>query len=121
MHQATSNGRTSPGRVGCSPSGRCDRGAPVAVVGAGPGGLAAAMLLAASGVEVVIYEAQRHIGGRTSRVSLPGRSGHEPFHLDRGPTFFLMPYVLEELFAAANRRLGDYVDLRRLDPMYRVV
>lgn len=91
------------------------RGVSVGVVGAGPGGLAAAMLLAASGAKVEIYEAMERIGGRTGRISLGD------YHFDRGPTFFLMPYVLDEIFAATGRRLIDYCDLTRLDPMYRLV
>lgn len=94
--------------------GRADRGG-VAVVGAGPGGLATAMLLSASGLRVTVFEAGPTIGGRTSRV----QSG--PYVFDRGPTFFLMPYVLEEIFAAGGRRLSDYADLTRLDPMYRLL
>lgn len=86
------------------------------MVGAGPGGLAAAMLLAASGLPVRIYEAMPEVGGRSSRVDLG--SG---FAADRGPTFFLMPYVLEEIFRAAGERLSDHVHLTRLDPMYRLV
>ncbi|MCA9286744.1 MAG: phytoene desaturase [Phycisphaerales bacterium] len=91
------------------------RSNPIAVVGAGPGGLASAMLLAASGLPVRVYEAMKTAGGRTGRLT----SGR--FAFDRGPTFFMMPYVLEEIFSAAGRRLGDYVDLRRLDPMYRLL
>lgn len=87
----------------------------VGVVGAGPGGLSAAMLLAASGVRVRVYEAQPEIGGRTSRVT------RGAYSFDRGPTFFLMPYVLEEIFAAAGGRLSDYAQLTRLDPMYRLL
>lgn len=92
---------------------------PIAVIGAGPGGLAAAMLLAASGARVRVYEAQPYIGGRTSRVTLGGASGD--FHFDLGPTFFLMPYVLDEIFQSAGRRLADDVELTRLDPMYRLL
>ncbi len=88
---------------------------PIAILGAGPGGLSAAMLLAASGLRVRIYEAQPEIGGRTGRLTVDG------FGFDRGPTFFLMPYVLEEIFSAAGRRLGDEVELTRLDPMYRLI
>ncbi|MBL0869377.1 MAG: phytoene desaturase [Phycisphaerales bacterium] len=87
----------------------------VAIVGAGPGGLAAAMLLASSGARVEVYEAHERIGGRTARISLG------EYHFDRGPTFFLMPYVLDEIFAATGRRLSDYAELTRLDPMYRLV
>lgn len=87
----------------------------IAIVGAGPGGLASAVLLAAKGHRVTIYEAQPTIGGRTARLTAGG------YCFDRGPTFFMMPYVLEEIFSAAGRRLCDYVSLRRLDPMYRLV
>jgi phytoene desaturase len=92
----------------------------IAVVGAGPGGLATALLLAGSGLPVTIYEAAPTVGGRTSRITLRGTSGGD-YTFDRGPTFFLMPYVLEEIFTAAGRRLSDYVELTRLDPMYRLV
>lgn len=88
---------------------------PVAIIGAGPGGLAAAVLLAASGVPVRVYEAGPQIGGRTTRVSQDG------FHFDKGPTFFMMPYVLEEIFKAAGKSMNDYVHLDRLDPMYRLL
>lgn len=87
----------------------------VAIIGAGPGGLAAAVLLAASGVRVRVYEAGASIGGRTTRV----RAGD--FGFDKGPTFFMMPYVLEEIFASAGRSMHDYVELTRLDPMYRLL
>ena len=87
----------------------------IAVIGAGPGGLATAVLLAGRGVDVTIYEAQPEIGGRTSRITLGD------FAFDRGPTFFLMPYVLQEIFQAVRRDLNDSVDLRRLDPMYRLL
>ncbi len=86
-----------------------------AIIGAGPGGLAAAMLLASSGVRVTLFEAQPVVGGRTSPVTAG------PYRFDRGPTFFLMPYVLEEIFAAAGRRLQDHAELHRLDPMYRLI
>jgi len=91
----------------------------VAIIGAGPGGLATAMLLAAKGIKVTVYEAAPAIGGRTTRLSLD--DGDDRYTFDTGPTFFLMPYVLDEIFAACGRRLMDYVNLTRLDPMYRLV
>jgi len=90
-------------------------GQSIAIVGAGPGGLAAAVLLAAQGRQVTIYESQPTIGGRTGRLEAGGH------RFDRGPTFFMMPYVLEEIFSAAGRRLADLVQLTRLDPMYRLL
>jgi len=87
----------------------------VAIVGAGPGGLASAVLLAASGVSVRIYESEPTIGGRTGRIELG------PYRFDRGPTFFMMPYVLDEILSAAGRRLDGLTTLQRLDPMYRLL
>ncbi len=94
-------------------------GQSVGVIGAGPGGLATAMLLAASGLRVTVYEAGAEVGGRTSRITVDSEAG--PFRFDRGPTFFLMPYVLEEIFAATGRSLSRYADMTRLDPMYRLI
>lgn len=86
----------------------------VAIVGAGPGGLAAGMLLSANGYDVSIYEKQPYIGGRSSLLQLPS------YHFDRGATFLMMPQKWEELFQLAGRRLDDYVKLLPLDPMYRL-
>ncbi|MFN9132165.1 MAG: NAD(P)-binding protein, partial [Phycisphaerales bacterium] len=47
--------------------------ASIGIVGAGPGGLAAAMILAASGLRVTVYEKEATVGGRTMRLSLTGR------------------------------------------------
>ena len=94
----------------------------VAVIGAGPGGLAAAMLLLGAGFRVTIYEAAPVVGGRTARLTLyHPTAGADQYHFDRGPTFFMMPYVLDEIFSAVGRRLSSEVELRRLDPMYRLV
>ncbi len=92
----------------------------VAIVGSGPGGLASAVLLAASGAKVTVFESQPVIGGRTARITSKSSTG-DAYHFDTGPTFFMMPYVLEEIFAAAGRRMADYVKLERLDPMYRLL
>jgi phytoene desaturase len=91
----------------------------VAIVGAGPGGLATAMLLAHAGCAVTIFEALDRVGGRTRCVET--LVGGDRFAFDCGPTFFMMPYVLEEIFAATGRRLSDYAELTRLDPMYRLL
>ncbi len=87
----------------------------VIIIGAGPGGLAAAMLLASSGVKVTVIERLPTIGGRTSTLEADG------FKFDLGPTFFLYPRVLEEIFAAAGSHLREEVDLVRLDPQYRIM
>lgn len=87
----------------------------VIIVGAGPGGLASAILLAASGVKVKILERLPTIGGRTSSIEADG------FKFDLGPTFFLYPRVLEEILATAGTTLRAEVEMVRLDPQYRIV
>jgi len=87
----------------------------VAIVGAGPGGLASAMLLARAGVDVTVYERQPRVGGRTSAIEAEG------FRFDLGPTFFLYPQILEEIFTACGRDLRKEVKMVRLDPQYRLI
>jgi phytoene desaturase len=87
----------------------------VTIVGAGPGGLAAALLLAKSGVKVTIVEKRDQVGGRTSSIEQDG------FRFDVGPTFFLYPQVLKEIFAAVGYDLAAEVPMTRLDPQYRLV
>ncbi len=86
----------------------------VIVVGAGPGGLAAAMLLAAGGYEVTIYEKKDHVGGRNARLSLGD------YHFDTGPTFLMMLDVLQDIFTRTGRELSDCVSLQHIDPLYRL-
>lgn len=57
----------------------------VLIVGAGPGGLASAMLLAKAGLDVKIIERMPRVGGRTSTIEARG------FRFDMGPTFFPVP------------------------------
>ena len=85
------------------------------IVGAGPGGLATAMLLARSGVQVTVVEKNSRVGGRTATLEQDG------FKFDIGPTFFLYPRVLKEIFADAGYDLDREVPMKRLDPQYRLV
>ena len=86
----------------------------VLIIGAGPGGLASAILLAARACQVKILERLPVIGGRTSSIEADG------YQFDLGPTFFLYPRVLEEIFRAAGTSLRAEVEMVRLDPQYRI-
>ncbi len=85
----------------------------VVVVGAGLGGLSAALHLAGAGREVTVLERAPVPGGRAGRLDLGG------YRFDTGPTVLTMPDVLERTFAAAGERMGDWLSLHRLDPAYR--
>ncbi|RZN61776.1 NAD(P)/FAD-dependent oxidoreductase [Methanonatronarchaeum sp. AMET6-2] len=87
----------------------------IGIVGAGPGGLSAAMLLASHGFSVEVYEREEEIGSRSSCIEENG------YRFDVGPTFFMMPFILEEIFGECDKNLHDYVDLIELDPYYQLV
>lgn len=86
----------------------------VIIVGAGPGGLTSAMILAKMGFEVRVYEKKPYVGGRNSTLTLGD------YVFDTGPTFLMMKQVLEDAFAEAGKKLGDYCNLVELDPMYKL-
>ena len=82
----------------------------VLIVGAGIGGLSAAIGLAARGARVTVLEQNVRVGGK---MNVWKESG---FTFDTGPHVLTMLWALEEVFAAAGRRLEDVLDLIRLAP-----
>lgn len=84
------------------------------IIGAGLGGLAAAARLARQGYAVTVLEMNAAPGGRCGQLI---RAGHR---FDTGPTLLLMREVFAETYAALGERLEDHLDLRRIDPTYRV-
>ena len=80
------------------------------VIGAGLGGLSAAIHLRLAGWHVRILESQPTVGGRANQLVRDG------FRFDVGPSLLNYPWVFESLFEAAGRRLSDYVSLRPVDP-----
>src|SRR5512139_2555022 len=86
---------------------------PVVVIGSGIGGLSAAIYLAAAGREVIVLEQAEQVGGKMGEYRQAG------FRWDTGPSLITMRGVLDDLFAAAGRRLEDYLDLQPVDPITR--
>lgn len=79
----------------------------VVVIGAGAGGLSAAICLAAQGLDVTVLERAQDVGGKIRAVGVPGRE------IDAGPTVFTMRWVFEALFAFAGKDFGSAVQLER--------
>jgi phytoene desaturase len=84
------------------------------VIGAGLGGLAAAIRLQAQGHHVTVVESQPALGGRASRLRDAG------YTWDTGPSLITMPWLLDELYALAGTSTADQLTLRWLDPFYRI-
>ncbi len=86
---------------------------PIIVVGAGLGGLSAAIHLACQGRQVLVFEKNDLIGGKLNLVQAAG------YTFDTGPSLFTMPWVVRDLFAAAGRDVHDYLDLIQIEPTCR--
>ena len=97
-----------------SRSGTSNNPRSVIIIGAGPGGLAAALLCAQAGLQVKVIERLPRVGGRCSAIEAEG------FRFDLGPTFFLYPRVLERIYKILGRDLQTEIPMKRLDPQYRV-
>ncbi|MGB7537907.1 MAG: FAD-dependent oxidoreductase, partial [Anaerolineales bacterium] len=85
------------------------------VIGAGIGGLTAAIHLAQSGLHVTVLEKNARPGGRCDRLS---RNGH---HFDTGPTLLVMPLLYESEFRALGASMRERLELQRVDPSYHLV
>ena len=81
----------------------------ITIIGAGIGGLAAAIRLAVQGHQVRVLERQAQVGGKLNQLVMDG------FSFDTGPSLITMPYVLRDLFQAAGRNIEDYLELLPLD------
>lgn len=90
-------------------------GARAVVIGAGFGGLAAAVRLRAMGYEVTVVEALDQAGGRARVFRQDG------FTFDAGPTVITAPYLLDELFTLVGREPSDYFETMPVDPFYRIL
>jgi phytoene desaturase len=84
------------------------------VIGSGFGGLAAAVRLGARGYRVTVLEKLDAPGGRAYVHRING------FVFDAGPTVITAPFLLEELWNLAGRRMSDDIDMRPVTPFYRI-
>ena len=86
----------------------------VIVVGAGPGGLTAAMILARRGCRVSVFESNDRVGGRNAAIQ------EGPYKFDIGPTFLMLKDVLDEAFEDAGAVCDERMEMKKLEPMYRL-
>jgi phytoene desaturase len=89
----------------------------VVVVGAGLAGLSTALHLLGAGRRVTLLERGDHPGGRAGRLDLEGPDGR--YLVDTGPTVLTMPDLVDATLAPVGEKLGDRLELIRLDPAYR--
>jgi phytoene desaturase len=87
----------------------------VIIIGAGIGGLTAAIHLAKQGLHVTVFEKNARPGGRVDRLQ---RQGH---HFDTGPTLLVMPLLYESEFAALGTSMDEMLELQQVDPTYHLV
>ncbi|MEY5145258.1 MAG: hypothetical protein RL745_627, partial [Actinomycetota bacterium] len=85
----------------------------VVIVGAGLGGLSAAMRLAATGRQVTVIERESIPGGRAGRLSIDG------YEFDTGPTVLTMPDLIADCFDALGENMNEWLDLQPVAPLYR--
>lgn len=86
----------------------------VVVIGAGMGGLAAALRLSHAGFDVTVVEKQPRAGGRSSVIEDAG------FRVDMGPTILVMKDTFDELYRTLGHDINERLDFVQLDPNYRV-
>lgn len=84
------------------------------VIGAGLGGLSAAMRLGSKGYSVTVIDRLDRVGGRGSSVTKNG------FRFDLGPTILTVPQVFEKLWKDCGKDFAGDVELVPLDPFYEI-
>ncbi len=85
----------------------------VIIVGAGLGGLSAALRLAGAGREVIVVERDDVPGGRAGRLQIGG------YHFDTGPTVLTMPGLIADALHCVGESLEDWLDVAPVSPLYR--
>lgn len=85
----------------------------VVVIGAGLGGLSAAISLATEGFAVELLEKNDKVGGKLNIMSKDG------FTFDLGPSILTMPHIFETLFTGVGKKMADYVGIEKVEPHWR--
>lgn len=86
----------------------------VVVIGAGLGGLSAAIHARLGGHEVLVLEQSSQVGGKATGIETQG------YRLDPGPSIIILKRIYDDVFRRAGRNIDDYVQFKQLDPFSRV-
>ena len=81
----------------------------IAIIGAGLGGLSAAIRLANAGLYIDLYEQNNSVGGKAGEINEQG------FRFDTGPSLLTMPFVIQDLFNDCGEKIEDYLNIKRLE------
>ncbi|HLO97268.1 MAG TPA: phytoene desaturase family protein [Fimbriimonas sp.] len=84
------------------------------IIGAGMGGLSAAIYARLAGYDVLVLEKSTKAGGKAAGITIG------EYQLDPGPSIIILPKIYEAVFAAAGRRMSDYLTFQPLDVISRV-
>ena len=85
----------------------------IVVIGAGLGGISAAISLKAKGFEVAIYEKNSHLGGKLNQLKTQG------FSFDLGPSIYTLPEIFDRLFEMHQKKRQDYYQICPVTPHWR--
>ncbi|OAI20693.1 diapolycopene oxygenase [Methylomonas lenta] len=85
----------------------------IVVIGAGLGGLSAAISLASEGFSVHLLEKNDKVGGKLNILTKDG------FSFDLGPSILTMPHIFADLFSRAGKDMADYVQIEKVEPHWR--
>lgn len=86
----------------------------IIVIGSGFGGLAVAIRLQSRGFDVTVMEKNEQVGGHSSQLVKDG------YTFDMGPSLITAPEIINSVFRAAGKEMKEYVNMRKLDPYYRI-
>ena len=88
----------------------------IAVIGAGYAGISTASYLAKAGHEVIVFEKNATLGGRSRQFSTDNG-----YVFDMGPSWYWMPDIFERYFSDFGVNVSDLYDLKLLSPSFDVV
>lgn len=89
------------------------KGNKVIIIGAGLGGISAAIMLKINGFEVEVFEKNEKIGGKLNTITEQG------FTFDLGPSIFTLPQYFSSLFDASGKKMDDYITIQPVRPHWR--